>query len=33
MGNDLLVCQPCDEEDENVEVVAQGKTNSRSKKV
>jgi hypothetical protein len=25
----LLVCQPCDE---NVEVVAQGKTNSRSKK-
>jgi hypothetical protein len=29
--HDLLVCQPCDE-DENVEVVAEGKTNSRSKK-
>ena len=31
MINDLLFCQPCDE-DENVEVVAEGKTNSRSKK-
>ena len=31
MGSDLLVCEPCDE-DENVEVVAEGKTNSRSKK-
>jgi hypothetical protein len=29
--HDLLVCQPCDE-DEKVEVVAEGKTNSRSKK-
>jgi hypothetical protein len=30
--HDLLVCQPCDEDEENVEVVAEGKTNSKSKK-
>ena len=31
LDSDQLFCQPCDE-DENVEVVAEGKTNSRSKK-
>ena len=31
LSSDQLFCQPCDE-DENVEVVAEGKTNSRSKK-
>ena len=31
LESDQLFCQPCDE-DENVEVVAEGKTNSRSKK-
>jgi len=33
--HDLLVCQPCDEDEENVEVVevvAEGKTKSKSKK-
>jgi hypothetical protein len=31
LSSNQLFCQPCDE-DENVEVVAEGKTNSRSKK-